>query len=682
VTTREPAPHPSAPPAGLPHLPALDGLRGLAVIAVLLFHAGYLPGGYLGVDAFFVLSGFLITSLLLAEVGRAGRVDLGAFWGRRARRLLPALFLTIATVAGYAALAAPREQLLRLRGDALAALVYASNWRAIGSDEGYWDLFAAPSPLAHMWSLAIEEQFYLLWPLVIGAVALGVRRRAGRRATARAGVARLVLVVSLLLAAASTVTMVLLYRAGDVDRAYMGSDTRASAVLLGAALAAWRMSRPAAQSGWTTPRRALEIAAGAAVVLLGWAWWRVDGQAPWLYRGGFLVCGLAVATTIAASAHPQRGPVGRGLSWRPLTVVGLVSYGLYLWHWPVYVVLTPQRTGWEGLGLLVARLLVSAVLATVSFVVVERPVRTGRLVRWRVARVPVAAPAAAALCVVAVLGATLGASTAGEADAGRQFEVLVAPDADAAAGVAARPEAPQEAEPRRVLIVGDSVAGSVADGAVGAAGAQRLSLALAGVNACLLTEDVTDVETSTAEANLATEPGAPCLHAWTEAIERFRPDRVVVIYGSGAAFQRYQLHGTWGDACDTGYRTWYLRTLGDWAREVTAEGTALDVVTLPYPTYGALPADNRERLDCANDLNQQVAQRFHQRVIDLGDHICPEGECRLEASAGGLLRPDGIHFGSPASDYKTFSGPGSEEVGAWLIRAVVDPPGRPIRVLD
>ena len=162
------------------HQPALDGLRGAAVAGVLLFHAGHLRGGYLGVDVFFVLSGFLITSLLLAEGARTGTVALGAFWARRARRLLPALLAVLAFVAVYSLVVASAAERTTIRGDGLATLGYFANWRAIFSGTDYWALFRSPSPLEHTWSLAIEEQFYLVWPLLLvahcGRAAPGARR--------------------------------------------------------------------------------------------------------------------------------------------------------------------------------------------------------------------------------------------------------------------------------------------------------------------------------------------------------------------------------------------------------------------------------------------------------------------------------------------------------------------------
>src|SRR5262245_51388067 len=224
---------------GLPHVPALDGLRGIAVAAVVVFHLGHLRGGFLGVDLFFVLSGFLITSLLLGgrRGGGDGRgVDLKLFWSRRARRLLPALFLLLAGVAVLIATATPAGRRPAFRGDALATLGYVANWHAMGHQTSYWDMFSQPSPLDHMWSLAIEEQFYLVWPLVVGGLLLLARRRSTGGHRAVAGVA-------LAGALASFAVLALTWSATSTNRAYYGTDARVGPTLLGAALAAVWIAR-------------------------------------------------------------------------------------------------------------------------------------------------------------------------------------------------------------------------------------------------------------------------------------------------------------------------------------------------------------------------------------------------------------------------------------------------------
>ena len=241
--TPAPSPH--------PRVAALDGLRGLAVLAVLLFHAGYLEGGFLGVDLFFVLSGYLITGLLLHEWGGRGSIGLGRFWSSRARRLLPALFLAaLVVVIGSWLFAAPGT-LATLRGDLAGTVTYTANWRFILQGTSYWTHLGPASPLQHVWSLAIEEQFYLLWPLVVVGL---LRYRRSPRA---------VLVLAVLLAAASTIAMALTASPGDESRAYFGTDTHAAPILLGAALAALFATRGTLSS--SGGRRLLDVTALMAI---------------------------------------------------------------------------------------------------------------------------------------------------------------------------------------------------------------------------------------------------------------------------------------------------------------------------------------------------------------------------------------------------------------------------------
>src|SRR5689334_16238534 len=342
--------------SGLPHMPTLDWLRGAAVAAVLLFHGDHLAGGYLGVDLFFVLSGFLITSLLLAETTVTGTVALGGFWARRARRLLPALAGLLVGVAVYAMVFAQPSELGQIRGDALATLGYVANWRAVLARQDYWAMFRVPSPLQHTWSLAIEEQFYLVWPLVVIGLAAW-----WRQATAKA-----VLITSLVLAAASATLMAVLYAPSNVSRVYYGTDTRAAAILLGAAFAAARVVRPPSDRPGAASRFLLEALGVAGMVGLGLAWALLGGQSPFLYRYGFLLCGLAAVAVIAAATHPRPMIVSRVLRFRPLCLLGLVSYGVYLWHWPVDVVVDEQRTGLSGWALFGTRVVVTLAIAILS----------------------------------------------------------------------------------------------------------------------------------------------------------------------------------------------------------------------------------------------------------------------------------------------------------------------------
>jgi peptidoglycan/LPS O-acetylase OafA/YrhL len=448
------------------YLPALDGLRGLAMVAVLLYHLDFswASGFYLSIDLFFVLSGFLITSLLLEEWALKGRLSLGGFYARRARRLLPALFLALTLIALYVVLdgrfgppgSTALIDLSGLRGDALATLFYVANWHAIFANESYWAQYAAQSPLKHTWTLAIEEQFYLVWPpLLLGL--LVVARKFGRHWR------RLGLGVALVGTLASAIAMSVLFRASDPSRVYYGTDTRAFDLFAGIAVAMVAAARP--QPG-PRARRALHVLGPLAAVVLA-AFWALSaqpgtgGQArTWMYHGGFVVCAGLAGLVVADVRQVHRGPLGRALSFRPLIWLGMISYGLYLFHWPVIIFLNAQRTGLSGLALTAARIGVTLALATASFYLVEKPVRRAKLTGWRrVALGPVAAIATAVIIVVATLPAVAApGGVVASAGAAETTDVPGAGGFSHQVPITLPPGRPiTAAHPLRVMLIGDSV---------------------------------------------------------------------------------------------------------------------------------------------------------------------------------------------------------------------------------
>jgi peptidoglycan/LPS O-acetylase OafA/YrhL len=311
-------------------VPGLDGVRALAVLVVIGFHEGAsgLPGGFLGVDIFFVLSGFLITDLLVSGYDRTGRMDLARFWIRRARRLLPALAVMLVVVTAAATvIEAGQEASLRLA--LLAATTYTSNWYQILHHVSYFAAAgqaAAPPPLDHLWSLAIEEQFYLAWPLIVWCLILRLTARRARVTCALIG------------AAVSAVAMALLYTpGGDPSAVYYATDTHASALLIGAALALACPLRTLTDIPAARTTR-LDIGGVVGLAALAWAAGHFSGADPVVYPVGLLLAALGAAALVAAAAG--NGVIAAITSWQPLRWIGVRSYGIYLWHWPVIALST------------------------------------------------------------------------------------------------------------------------------------------------------------------------------------------------------------------------------------------------------------------------------------------------------------------------------------------------------
>jgi peptidoglycan/LPS O-acetylase OafA/YrhL len=611
----------------IPHISALDGLRGLAVAGVLLFHGGHLKGGYLGVDFFFTLSGFLITSLLLAESRRTGHVGLGGFWSRRARRLLPALAVLMVGVAIYAATLAQPAELSQIRADALGTLAYVANWHEVFSHASYFALFSAPSPLNHTWSLAIEEQFYVIWPLVFVALLAGFARRAPKA----------VLVTALVLAAISSVLMIALYDPADSNHAYFGTDTRAAAILLGAALAAWL-----AIAGPARDRRrrfTIEALGLAGVAVLALAWTRLDGQSSTLYRGGFLVCGLAATGVIAAATHPERGPVARVFSIRPLCALGLISYGVYLYHWPIDVALTEDRAHLHGWPLFFLQTAITIALAVVSYRLVEQPIRRGALssVQWRVLT-----PAVTIALVVALVASTGGAESpvpAGPVEDTTRILAATLARQDAAPGA------------KRLMVVGNSVAFLLAPAFQKLRVDPPLAVFNAGVLGCVFPPEIVRPPALVNGHELVL---APCHPAWeTAAVRAFRPNVVLWIMPTrgwlGGTYQGRQVQG-----CSARFDSIYQRDLRREIVRLGARGAKVVVTTSAYSRRVGVVNDPVED-DCENNLRRAVADATGAQLVDLFGFVCPDGQCRSKLN-GVTLRPDGLHY----------EGPGAAVVAKWL----------------
>lgn len=612
----------------LAHVPALDGLRGLAVAAVLAFHAGRLTGGWLGVDAFFVLSGYLITSLLLVDRMRLGRIRLRRFWARRVRRLGPALVITITATALLVAVRSDAHQRHRFRWDGLATLFEVMNWRSIAAASDYWSEWSAPSPLRHAWSLSIEEQVYVLWPLVV-LIALALSDRA-----------RTIAVTAWIGAIASIIVMFRLEAIGaDTNRLYLGTDTRVAAVLLGAAVAAHRIHLGPRRWHATRPVR---IAVGTAAMLpLLVLWIVLDGSDRSTYRGWLALAGVLATLVIASlTDRADGGPLGRLLSHPALVHLGRISYGLYLYHWPVYLLLAERPDRMDGPRLAIA-VTVSYLLAAASHRWIESPVRLGAL-RGRIGRAAV--PAGLAIAILAILTATLDARPRTT-----DWDRFLARSAD--------PSAPT------VLYAGDSVPLLLAETAAGQVdelGVNVGSVAVAGCNILHPEGPLRDIGGRVWEDAGCGEPGR-----FREGALAYRPDVSLLLFGR-IHNNAVEIDGRWRLPCDPEFDAAYRRHTERVVDELTAGGAPVVLVSSPGTTVewviDAVPPGMAERYRCLNDLLREIADhRPDVGFVDLDAWICPEpGRC-LEEIDGIDLRPDTVHF----------EGRSAELVNRWLIPRVL-----------
>jgi peptidoglycan/LPS O-acetylase OafA/YrhL len=425
----------------LGYQPALDGLRAVAVALVVAYHLGYsgVAGGYIGVEVFFVLSGWLVCALLMNEHQRTGGVALVRFWQRRARRLLPAMAaVTVGTVVVAGVLEPGR--LAQLRAQSVAAFAYHLNWRLVADQESYFEAAAGPSPLEHLWSLSIEEQFYLVFPLLCGLV---LARRSRRWAVG----------VALVGALASTLLRWGLFEPGtDPSRVYFGTDTRAAGLLLGVALGLfWTPNRlrPHTSRRFTA---ALDAVALAGAAVLAWYAFALDERQATAFRGGFTAAQLATLALIAVAVYPAPTRAAGLLSAGPLRWVGQRSYGIYLFHWPVIVFVAAAPGEQPGSPVRVAaEVALTLGLAAASYRVIEQPVRerglraSGRAATVRLLVLAEARPLAAtatlvvgAVVLAALVGVTRDVVVASPPPAAQPDAVLIEPgEASSGSGAAA-----------------------------------------------------------------------------------------------------------------------------------------------------------------------------------------------------------------------------------------------------
>ena len=613
-----------AEPVTIRHVAALDGLRGMAVAGVLVFHGG------------------LSAPFIFDDHDRTESVRLGKFWARRARRLLPALGGVLVGVALYALVVAKPDELRQIRGDALATIGYVANWRAVFAQQDYWALFRTPSPLQHTWSLAIEEQFYLVWPLVFVGL-LAWWKRAAPKA---------VLVTALVLAGVSGVLTSVFWDPLDPSRSYYGTDTRAAAVLLGAALASalaiWGPVRG------RVGRTVLEAIGFAGVATLAVAWTSLDGQSSGLYHGGLFLCGIAATAVIAASVHPTSGLISRALSFRPICLLGLISYGVYLWHWPVYIVFDDQRLGIEGWTLLAARFAITIAIAIASYRLLEQPIRHGAFTahQWRFLT-----PALAAGVVVVLFATTSGAPP-----------VVSTSTADAISRETAHANAAPPGT-QRLLVIGDSVAHHLAEGFHAFTAQPPVITLNQAVIACTFPSGAEAVNHDTI-TSLQRDYAVNCDDDWKTAVDRFDPDLVLLVFWTpGDASYKY--NGTWMQPCDAAYDAMYERDLATSARSLGARGAHVAIANSPYAVREETNPGARHRIDCVNRIQRRLAREQGVQLVDLFHFVCPRAPKCLTSVMNTVLRPDTVHF----------TDAGARLVDRWLLAQMRTeaPPGGPPR---
>jgi peptidoglycan/LPS O-acetylase OafA/YrhL len=636
-----------------PGIPALDGLRAVAVALVLAEHGGIpgMGGGFLGVDIFFVLSGFLITSLLLDELGRTGRIDLAGFWIRRARRLLPALMLMVLTVAVGRQLF-PTEAIAGLRDDAIATFFWAANWMFVAQKTDYFTQGAPPSPLQHAWSLGVEEQYYIVWPLLLIAVAVLLAARARRRdRLALLGGVRLAvfLLATLGMLASAAVAIIL---ASTRDRVYFGTDTRAQALLAGAAASALLVGDwPALNRGWSLIRtqwgkwtaRLLPV---IGLAVLAMAAHYATGSA-WEFSHGLLIAvAVAAVLVIAAVALEQRGPVATVLSWHPLVWLGTISYGVYLWHWPIFLVLNGERTGWSGLSLFAVRCAATLAASAVSWWLIERPIR-----RWHPARVPLlplAGATAATAAAVAMLVVPVGAKSGGAADSslppGISSIAVVSPSPP----IGSRPaQAVAQRDPHRpftVSVFGDSIGWTLMHYLPPTPGFDFVDHTVTGCSLVRGGPYRYFGQALDQKSECESWPGR-----WSAQVAENRPDAVLLIVGRWETVDRVN-EGRWTHIGDPAFDAYISGELGRALDILGSTGAPVTVANLPYsrrgekPDGSLYPEDHPRRVNEWNALLRgTIGQRPNVGILDLNKKLCPDGVYTAKVD-GVSVRSDGVHL--------------------------------------
>lgn len=635
------------PEATVRRLPALDGIRAMAIILILFFHAGFswLIGGFFSVDVFFVLSGFLITGLLVSEFRISSTIGLKRFWGHRIRRLLPAMLALLVGVAVWAWLFSPPDTLAQLRSDGLATLLYSNNWHQAWGGTGYFAEIHTPRLLLHTWTLSIEEQFYIVWPLIVLALLRLTRSLSGLLVFCVAGMI------------ASAAAMGVAYNGGaGAARAYYGTDTRVQALLIGATLAvilAEPLSgrrRPAGLGGGhlsiapvTEPTGLRRILIGGlglvGLAVLFTMFFTISSSDAWPYLGGFAIASMAAAALIASVALVPETPWARLLSLRPIRYIGSISYGLYLWHWPIFVVVGSEQTGLTRWPLFVVRLALTFTLAALSYRFLEMPIRRTAL---RGPRAWILAPVAFGLTAVLIVVATM--VPAPSVSAGRT---------GLSPALSARLHAADAfgSHPVRFMLLGDSMAVTLRRGLkVGAHRRWGVSpLFSHPALGCDL--DPTLLNNLQGVVAPATAGCRDWPDRWASYVATDRPEVVGIVLGRWEALD-HRFEGRW---THLGEPRWDAHVAADLRRAVdivSAHGANVILYTMPYidpakaPDGSTYPENLPARTDVYNRILGGVAASRPGivTVVDLNAMLNPDG--RYASAIGDLTTrwADGVHL--------------------------------------
>ncbi len=686
----------------LAYIPTFDGMRGLWVIlGPLLYHArpnsiaggpDIVPGGILSLDLFFVLSSYLIVTIALKEWDGTGRLNLVAYAGRRVRRLFPALFVVLAFLSIYLAVVDDPEIVSRWTGAIVSALTYSANWHEIAAGVSYFEGFRAPSPLKHVWSFSIEEQFYLFAPLfLIAGLRWGGRR--GRE---------ILLATSVIGALASAWWMARVHVVGeDPSRAYYGTDTRAQALFVGIAmaLAIHLYGSPRSRAG----RTFVAFLAYPATAVHLWAVLYVSERDSWLFeQGGFLLIAVAAGVALWGMSQPAEwSPLHRLFGSPPFRYAGRISYGLYLYHWPIYLLVTPERAGalvgadrLTGWSLTSMHLTLTVLASIVSFHVLEQPFVKRKWPITRKSLVPSTAALAGAGLVVVTFAGLLWANsnrppeieqviievpTAAAAPAGPEITADDGDDVEIGDGgpIFGIPEADEivDDRPTRILVVGDSVAAQIGwalhfwgeehPGEFVVFNESHLGCPVGRGGEKAVVEEGTSGPVGEVCSTWA-DPVAPHLVAdsevvsWVTAVDLFQPDIVIGIVSAWDQVDRIVpgVSDDWTTIGDPVYDAFLFDEYTEATEILRASGATVYWLDAHYLNR-LNPENHVARIDGLNAIVVDVVDQFVDQdvhILDYGEFIGPVGGERDVA-----LRDDGVHLAEL----------GYQEIPVWLLEQIL-----------